>query len=86
MSPHSPSPSRIAGVGAWCFSHRRMVFAAWLFALIAVTALGRIAGNQFTDNLNGGHTQPSRPVRCSNSSFRRMPVTWRRWSSARRAV
>jgi RND superfamily putative drug exporter len=57
MRPHSASQSGIARIGAWCFTHRRTVFAAWLFALIVVTALGRIAGNQFTDNLNGGHTQ-----------------------------
>ena len=51
------SPSRIGRVGAWCFSHRRLVFAAWLFGLIAITALGRTVGSQFTDNLNGGHSQ-----------------------------
>jgi putative drug exporter of the RND superfamily len=57
MTLQSASPSRIAQVGAWCFTHRRTVFAAWLFAVIAVTALGHIAGDEFTDNLNGGHTQ-----------------------------
>lgn len=42
MSPlDTASPSRIGRVGAWCFSHRRSVFAAWLFGLIAITALGR---------------------------------------------
>ena len=49
--------SRIARVGSWCFRHRRVVFAAWLLALIAVTGLGRVAGDRFTDNLNGGNTQ-----------------------------
>src|SRR5262245_48367910 len=49
--------SRIARVGSWCFNHRRVVFAIWLLALIAVTGLGRVAGDRFTDNLNGGSTQ-----------------------------
>jgi RND superfamily putative drug exporter len=51
------SRSWIARVGARCFAHRRAVFAVWLLALIAATGFGRIAGNQFTDNFNGGHTQ-----------------------------
>jgi RND superfamily putative drug exporter len=49
--------SRIGRLGAWCFAHRRVVFAGWLIALVGITGIGRAAGNDFTDNLNGGHSQ-----------------------------
>ena len=58
MSAHTSTPvSRIARVGAWCFTHRRAVFAGWLLALVALMGAGRGIGNAFTDDLNGGGTQ-----------------------------
>jgi putative drug exporter of the RND superfamily len=63
------SLSRIARLGVWCFSHWRAVFLAWLFALIALTGIGRVVGSQFTDNLNGGQSQAEQARTLLQSQF-----------------
>ncbi|MGH3166072.1 MAG: MMPL family transporter [Trebonia sp.] len=44
----------------WCFRHRKLVFAGWLLALIAVTAVGRMAGISYATSFSlpdSGSTQ-----------------------------
>jgi RND superfamily putative drug exporter len=35
---------------SWCVRHRRVVLAAWLLALLAITGISRAAGSRFTDS------------------------------------
>ena len=70
MTPAAALPaSRIARLGAWCFTHRRATFAAWLFALVALMGAGHSIGNAFTDNLNGGSTQAEQAHALLRSEF-----------------
>ncbi len=46
MPVHPTSDSRLARLGAWCFTHRRRVLAGWVVALVAALAgLAPLAGD-----------------------------------------
>ena len=34
----------------WCFTHRRLVVAAWVVALVALTAIHSAAGSNYRDS------------------------------------
>ncbi len=58
-SPRSERPVRLNRLGrfaTWCYDHRRQVLAAWLFALIAITAGGKAVGSDFKDKILGGNS------------------------------
>ncbi len=58
--PQPPRQSRrrmLARIAMWSFTHRRQAIAAWLFALVAVTGLGRAVGSRFLDDFSGGNSQ-----------------------------
>jgi putative drug exporter of the RND superfamily len=58
--PHTAHTSRralLARIATWSFTHRRSVIAAWLFAFIAITGLGRAAGSAFLDDFASGNSQ-----------------------------
>jgi RND superfamily putative drug exporter len=48
--------NRLGRIATWCYDHRRRVLGAWLFALIAITAGGRVVGGDFKDKILGGNT------------------------------
>ncbi len=52
IGPASP----LGRLGWWSFRHRRLVAAAWLVVLIAVTLAGRVTGSAFRTDLTGGNT------------------------------
>jgi RND superfamily putative drug exporter len=55
--PGRPGPlNRLGRSATWCFDHRRQVLAAWLFALIAITAGGKAVGGDFKDKILGGNS------------------------------
>jgi RND superfamily putative drug exporter len=44
-------------LASWCFTHRRVVLAAWIAALAGMTAIHSAAGSAFSDNFNLSGTQ-----------------------------
>jgi RND superfamily putative drug exporter len=48
--------NRLGRIATWCYDHRRQVLAAWLFALIAITAGGKAVGADFKDKILGGNS------------------------------
>src|SRR4051794_32138287 len=59
-NPHMPDLPRrplLARIATSSFTYRRRVIGAWLFALIALTGLGRVEGSQFLDDFSGGNSQ-----------------------------
>jgi uncharacterized membrane protein YdfJ with MMPL/SSD domain len=52
--------SPLGRLGSWSFRHRRLVMAAWLLVLIAVTVTGRMTGSAFRTDLAGGNTPSQR--------------------------
>src|SRR5437868_13080964 len=57
QAPGAPRRPLLARIAIWSYSHRRQAIAAWLFALIALTGLGRAAGSRFLDDFSGGNSQ-----------------------------
>src|SRR2546421_10730657 len=47
----------------WCFVHRRVVLAAWIVALVTMTALHSAAGSSYSDNFKLPHTESFDAVR-----------------------
>ena len=46
----------LARLGAWCYRHRRLVLVGWVAVLVVFSLLGKAAGSEFKDNINGGNT------------------------------
>ncbi len=52
----SPNPANrgplLSRLGRWCFTHRKVVLAGWLVALVAVVAISGATGTSFNESLN----------------------------------
>jgi RND superfamily putative drug exporter len=51
--------SPLGRLGSWSYRRRRLVVVAWVVALVAISLVGRLAGSQFKNDLNGGTATPS---------------------------
>lgn len=57
-------------VARWCFSHRRLVLAAWIVALIVVSGISRSAGSSYSNNFSFPATDSGRAESIVKANFR----------------
>jgi RND superfamily putative drug exporter len=50
-------------LASWCFRHRALTIATWVFALVALTAIHSAAGSAYSDNFQLPHTQSFDAIR-----------------------
>jgi len=46
----------LAALARWCYHRRKLVVVLWAVAFVLMNVIGAVAGNAYTDNFSGGHS------------------------------